>query len=159
MSRVSIAVEERRIRGLFERVEAVEDVARTLPEDDERRAKLLEVSSAALADEGTIRPVIAARLLGLSEKTVRAWTSQGVIAAAQRSPRLLLDLQSVHEVSHIVRELRAHGRDRELLDEVWRRLSDAALLERADLRESIEQMQRGEGRVLRPIRENGPARR
>jgi hypothetical protein len=156
---VSIAVEERRIRGLLDRVEAVEDVARTLPEDDQRRARLLEVSNAALADEGTVRPVIAARLLGMSEKTVRAWTSQGVIVAVRRTPRLLLDLQSVHEISHIVRELRGHVRDRDLLDEVWRRLHDAALLERADLQESIEQMHRGEGRVLRPIRENGPARR
>jgi hypothetical protein len=152
---MSVAIEEKRIRSLFDRVETVEDVARTLPEDDERRARLLEVSNAALADEGTIRPVIAARLLGLSEKTVRAWVSQGVIAVAQRAPRMLLDLQSVHQVSHIVRELRAHGKDRDLLDEVWRRLNDAVLLERADLQESIEQMHRGEGRVLRPIEKNG----
>jgi len=143
---MSIAVEEQRIRSLFDRVETVEDVARTLPEDDERRAKLLAVSDAALAEEGTIRPVIAARLLGLSEKTVRAWANQGVLAVAQRAPRLLLDVRSVHEVSHILRDLRALGRDRDLLDEVWRRLSDAALLERLDLRESIEQMRRGEVR-------------
>ncbi len=154
---MTIAIEERRVRSLFDRVEAVEDVARTLPEDDERRAKLLEVSNAALADEGTIRPVIAARLLGLSEKTVRAWAAQGVLTVAQRTPRLLLDVQSVHVISHIVRDLRALGKDRDLLDEVWRRLSDAALLERADLRESLEQMRRGQGRVLRPLRQNGAA--
>jgi DNA-binding transcriptional MerR regulator len=153
---MSIAVEERRIRSLLDRVEAVEDVARTLPEDDERRARLLDVSNAALQDEGTIRPVIAARLLGLSEKTIRAWASEGVLATAQRTPRLLLDLRSVHEISHIVRELREHGRDRDLLDEVWRRLNDAALLERADLQESIAQMHRGQGRVVRPIPDNGP---
>jgi hypothetical protein len=149
---VTIAIEERRVRSLFDRVEAVEDVARTLPQDDERRAKLLEVSHAALADEGTIRPVIAARLLGLSEKTVRAWAAQGVLTVAQRTPRLLLDVQSVHVISHIVRDLRALGKDRDLLDEVWRRLSDAALLEHPDLRDSLEQMRRGEGRVLRPLR-------
>jgi hypothetical protein len=152
---MTIAVEEERIRNLFDRVETVEDVARTLPEDDERRVRLLAVSSAALADEGTIRPVIAARLLGLSEKTVRAWAAQGVLTVAERVPRLLLDLQSVHAVSHLVRELRALGRNRDLLDEVWRRLNDAALLERPDLRESIEQMLRGEGRVLGPLRDNG----
>jgi len=154
---VTIVTEERRVRSLFDRVEAVEDVAKTLPEDDERRAKLLEVSNAALADEGTIRPVIAARLLGLSEKTVRAWAAQGVLTVAQRTPRLLLDVQSVHVISHIVRALRALGKDRDLLDEVWRRLSDAALLERADLRESLEQMRRDQGRVLRPLRQNGAA--
>jgi hypothetical protein len=149
---MSIAIEEKRIRGAFDRAEAVEDVARTLPEDDERRARLLAVSTATLSDGGAIRPVIAARLLGLSEKTVRAWAAQGAIAVAQRKPRLLLDPQSVHLVSHVVRELREHGKDRDLLDEVWRRLNDSALLERADLRESIEQMRRGQGRVLRPIK-------
>jgi hypothetical protein len=149
---MTIAVEEKRVRSLFERVEAVEDVAMTLADDDERRARLLAVSNAALAEEGTIRPVIAARLLGLSEKTVRAWAAEGVLTIAQWTPRLLLDVQSVHAISHIIRELRSHGKDRDLFDEVWRRLADAALLERNDLRESIEQMRRGEGRVLRPIR-------
>lgn len=151
---MSIAVEERRIRSLFDRVETVEDVARTLPAGDERRAKLLAVSSATLADEATVRPIIAARLLGLSEKTVRAWAAQGVLTIAQRAPRLLLDVQSVHAVSHILRDLREVGKDRDLLDEVWRRLSDTALLERRDLQESIEQMRRGEGRVLRPLGKN-----
>jgi DNA-binding transcriptional MerR regulator len=148
---MTIAVEEKRIRNLLEQIETVEDVANTLAEDDERRAKLLAVSNAVLADEGTVRPVIAARLLGLSEKTVRAWARQGVLTVARPAPRLLLDLQSLHAVSHIVRELRALGKDRDLLDEVWRRLSDTALLERDDLKESIDQMRRGEGRVLRPL--------
>jgi hypothetical protein len=153
---MTIAVEEQRVRNLFKRVEAVEDVAATFDDDDERRAKLLEVLDATLADEGTIRPVIAARLLGLSEKTMRAWAKAGVLEVAQRKPRLLLDVRSVHTVSHILRDLRAHGKDRDLLEEVWRRLSDTALLERGDLRESVEQMRRGEGRVLRPASpENG----
>jgi hypothetical protein len=142
---VTLAIEERRVRSLFDRVEAVEDVARTLPEDDERRATLLQVSHAALADEGTIRPVIAARLLGLSEKTVRTWAAQGALTVAQRTPRLLLDVRSVHVISHIVRDLRALGKDRDLLDEVWRRLSDAAMLERPDFSQSLGQMRRGEG--------------
>ncbi len=147
---MTIAVEEKRLRSLFERVEAVEDVARTLPEDDDRRAKLLAVSDGALAEEGTIRPVIAARLLGLSEKTVRSWAAAGVLTVARRSPRLLLDIRSVHAVSHLISELRAAGQARDLLDKVWQRLADAALLDREDLRESIAEMRRGEGRVLRP---------
>jgi hypothetical protein len=154
---VTIAIEERRVRSLFDRVEAVEGVARTLPEDDERRATLLQVSHAALADEGMIRPVIAARLLGLSEKTVRAWAAQGALTVAQRTPRLLLDVQSVHVISHIVRDLRALGKDRDLLDEVWRRLSDAALLERPDFSEGLGQMRRGQGTALRPLRQNDAA--
>ena len=156
---VTLAVEESRVRSLFERVETVEDVAGTLAADDERRARLLAVSNSALSEEATIRPVIAARLLGLSEKTIRAWAADGVLSVAARKPRLLLDVHAVHVISHILRDLRAGGRDRDLLDEVWRRLSDAALLERDELKESIEQMRHGEGRVLRPGAGNVDRRR
>jgi hypothetical protein len=120
---MTIATEEKRLRSLFERVEVIEDVARTLPEHDERRAKLLAVSDSVLAEEDTVRPVIAARLLGLSERTVRAWAAAGVLVIARRSPRLLLDVRSVHAVSHLVSELRAAGQNRDLLDQVWRRLT------------------------------------
>ena len=53
---MSITVEEKRIRSLFDRAETVEDVAKTLPGDGERWTKLLAVSDAALAAEGTVRP-------------------------------------------------------------------------------------------------------
>ena len=74
---MSVATEEQRIRNLFQRVETIEEVAGTLPEDDDRRARLLAVSRDALAEEGSVRPVIAAKILGLSEKTVRAWAAAG----------------------------------------------------------------------------------
>lgn len=137
---MSVATDEQRIRDLFERVETIEEVASTLPEHDDRRARLLAVSQEALADEGTVRPVIAAKILGLSEKTVRAWAAAGLLSTRQRSPRLLLDVPSVHAVSHVLREIRADGLDRDLLEHVWRRLEDQALLGRADLGESIEQL-------------------
>jgi hypothetical protein len=147
---LSVATEEQRIRSLFERVEVIEEVASTLPEGDDRRAKLLAVSRDALAEEGSVRPVIAAKILGLSEKTVRAWAAAGLLSTHQQSPRLLLDVPSVHEVSHILRTVRADGLDRDLLEHVSHRLEDQALLNRHDLRESIEQLRRGEMTVLRP---------
>lgn len=153
---MSVATEEQRIRNLFERVETIEEVASTLPENDDRRARLLAVSRDALAEEGSVRPVIAAKILGLSEKTVRAWAAAGLLSTRQRSPRLLLDVPSVHEVSHVLREIRADGLDRELLEHVWRRLEDQALLDRADLRESIEQMRQGDVVVLRPLPDENP---
>jgi hypothetical protein len=133
---LSVATEEQRIRSLFERVEAIEEVASTLPEGDDRRAKLLAVSHDALAEEGTVRPVIAAKILGLSEKTVRAWAATGLLSSRQRSPRLL-------------------RLDRDLLEHVWHRLEDQALLNRDDLQESIEQLRRGEVVVLRPAPDAG----
>ncbi len=57
----------------------------------------------------------------------------------------------MHAVGHLISELRAAGQDRDRLDQVWRRLEDSALLDREDLRESLDQMRSGEGRVLRPI--------
>ncbi len=62
-------------------------------------------------------------------------------------------MPSVHRVSHVLRELRAEGMERDLLERVWHRLADQALLDREDLRESIGQMQRGDVVVLRPSAE------
>jgi hypothetical protein len=79
---------------------------------------------------------------------VRALAVAGLLSTRQCSPRLLLDVPSVHEVSHVVREIRVDGLDRELLEHVWRRPEDQVLLGRADLRESIEQMRQGDVAVL-----------
>jgi len=148
---VTLAVEEARVRKLFDLVEAAEEAANSLDPDNELRTRLFRAAHAVLADEATIRPVIAADLLGLSEKTVRAWAAKGVLTVVRRNPRMLLDTVSVHLVSHLVRDIRAAGKDRDLLDEVWQRLSDQALLDRDDLKESLEQMRQGKGRVLRPL--------
>ena len=102
---MTVAVEEVRIRRLLERVDVVEDVANSMDTDDERRTRLLEVSEGVLADEGAVRPVIAAKLLGLSERTVRSWADAGVLPVVSEHPRLMLDLVSVHAVSHLIREL------------------------------------------------------
>jgi hypothetical protein len=152
---MTVTVEEQRVRTLFEAAENVEEVAHSLPEGDERRAKLLDASSAVLAEVATIRPVIAAKLLGLSEKTVRAWAEQGVLTIAKRTPRLLLDATSVHEVSHFIEQLRRAGRNRDLLDEIGRRLHDQALIEQDDFQESLAQIRRGEGIIIRPLPDDG----
>jgi GNAT superfamily N-acetyltransferase len=149
---MSVSTEERRIRNLFDRVETIEEVAITLPEGDDRRARLLALSRDALAEEATVRPVIAAKVLGLSEKTVRAWADAGLLATRQRTPRLLLDVPSVHRISHVLRELRGEGIERDLLEHAWHRLEDQALLDREDLGESIGQLLHGDVVVLPPRR-------
>jgi hypothetical protein len=147
---VTVAVEEARVRRLLERVEKVEDVANSMDVHDERRAALLEVSEAALAEEAAVRPVIAANLLGLSERTVRSWADAGVLPIVSEHPRLMLDLVSVHLVSHLIRELRAAGQTRDLVDAVTRGLQDGLVRRDENLRQSLDQMRRGHGRVLRP---------
>jgi hypothetical protein len=64
----------------------------------------------------------------------------------------------VHEISHILRAIRAEGLDRDLLEHVWHRLEDQALLNREDLQESIEQLRRGEVVVLRPAKDMDESR-
>ncbi len=131
---------------LLDRVETLERVARTLPEHDEGRLQLLGLVEKDLDSAPPLRPRIAAQLLTLSEKTVQAWTREGVLQrAAGPSPRTLLDVRRVHQVLHLVQDLRAAGKTTGLLDEVHRRLVDATWLERADLEESLAQLQRREG--------------
>jgi DNA-binding transcriptional MerR regulator len=147
---VSVVEQEARVaRDLLARVEEIEQVARTLDETDERRQRLESVVVRSLRAAPPLRPGVAAQLLSLSERTVRAWTAEGVLRPADnnQSTRLLLDPERFHEVLHLVRDLRAAGRTTGLLDEVYRRLVDETWLDRADLAESLEQMRRGEGRV------------
>jgi DNA-binding transcriptional MerR regulator len=143
---MTVTTEQLLVRHLFDRVEEIEDIADTLDHDDDRRARLLRVASHAIADCGPIRSRIAAELLQLSEPTIRSWVREGLLAKAEGTSRVLtLDPSRLHEVMHLVDDLRRAGRTKGLLDAVWHRLSDTALLERDDLTESIEQMRRGEG--------------
>jgi len=145
----AVMEETQQARTWVNRVRTVEEVAYTLPVDDERRARLLTVADEDVATAQPLRPRIAAELLGLSEKTVRTWVDEGVLApAADPSSRLLLDPKQLYLVLRVVTELRAAGQNRDLLDEVYHRLVDETWLTRSDLTESLKQMARGEGTTL-----------
>jgi hypothetical protein len=87
---------------------------------------------------------VAAPLLGVSEPTVRSWARRGLLIYADGQDSGL-DVRRLYEVIALVRELRAAGQSRDLLNKVWLRLADNAVLERQDLRESLAQMSRGDG--------------
>lgn len=141
-----VAYESSQAFDLFERMAVLEGVAETLPAEDDRRFAVLGLVEKDLASAQPLRPRIAAELLDLSEKTVRAWIQEGVLKrAAGPSSRVLLDVERVHQVLRLVKDLRAAGKTVGLLDEVHRRLVDATWLKRDDLTESLEQMRRGEG--------------
>jgi DNA-binding transcriptional MerR regulator len=145
---MTVATEEARIRSMLHHIEVVESVSATLPAGDERRRQLEETAQGMVSQLEPIRVEIAAKLLDMSDKTVRAWHKEGVLTAATEEPRLLLDPERLHEVMHLVHDLREAGKTRGLLDMVWYRLGDQALLESEDLKESLAQMTRGEGRLL-----------
>ena len=146
---MSVATEAALIRDLFETIEEIESVASSLAEDDERRHKLDGVVARTLRQAPPVRPVVAGELLDLTEKTVKAWAREGVLAIHSQEPRMLLDTVRLHEVLHLVSDLRRAGKTRGLIDEVHRRLSDQSLLDRSDLATSLDEMRSGRGRVVR----------
>ncbi|MET9626683.1 hypothetical protein ABZX92_04400 [Lentzea sp. NPDC006480] len=146
---MSVATEAAHIRDLFATIEELESVASSLAEDDERRHKLDGVVAKTLRQAPPVRPVVAGELLDLTEKTVKAWAREGVLAIHSQEPRMLLDTVRLHEVLHLVSDLRRAGKTRALIDEVHRRLSDQSLLDRPDLANSLAEMRSGKGRVVR----------
>lgn len=146
---MSLALEQKRVDDLFSRVDDIDDVARTLPSGDPRRVTLDHVIEAELTAADPVRPRIAATLLHLTEKTVRSWLKEGVLTAVAQSPRVLLDPSRLYEVLSLVRDLRSAGQTTGLLDEVFRRLNDSALLEREDLQRSLAEMAQGQGTLVR----------
>lgn len=146
---MSVATEAAHIRDLFETIEELESVASSLAEDDERRHRLDGVVARTLRQAPPVRPVVAGELLDLTEKTVKAWAREGVLAIHSQEPRMLLDTVRLHEVLHLVSDLRRAGKTRGLIDEVHRRLSDQSLLDRSDLASSLDEMRSGRGRVVR----------
>src|SRR5665213_3466333 len=102
----AIAVEAQQTREIFGRVETLEAVTASFPDGDPRRLALLGVIEAELASAPPVRPVVAAQILELNEKTVRDWATEGALSISQHRPRLLLDAGRVHEVSHLVADLR-----------------------------------------------------
>ncbi|GAA2330071.1 hypothetical protein GCM10009854_01060 [Saccharopolyspora halophila] len=134
-------------RQAFEQLERLEELQQQLaPEVSDAQARnLAEAVRVALESIHPVRVPIASELLELDEKTVREWAREGVLTEAETtSPRKHLDPKRLHVVLHLVRDLRAAGKTRGLLDAVWWRLQDEALLYREDLAESLDQMRRGE---------------
>jgi len=148
---MSVATEAAHIRDLFETIEELESVASSMAEDDDRRRKLDGVVARTLRQAPPVRPVVASELLDLTEKTVKAWAREGVLAIHSQEPRMLLDTVRLHEVLHLVSDLRRAGKTRGLIDEVHRRLSDQSLLDRSDLASSLDEMRSGKGRVVRSV--------
>ncbi|MEV6348709.1 MerR family transcriptional regulator [Actinoplanes sp. NPDC051851] len=147
---MTVATEETRVLHLFQRVASLEAVAHADNLRGEQRRDILDAVRQAVRECEPVRITIAAQLLNLSRKTVEAWVREGLLTvAAGNHKRLVLDPERLHEVLHLVRDLRSRGRDRNLIEAVWYRLNDQALTDREDFTESIEQMQRGEGRIVR----------
>jgi hypothetical protein len=145
----TIADDAQRISVIFDRIDDLDEVAFSFPENDDRCERLLEVADATLAEEAPIRPTVAASLLGVDERTVREWADNGVLTIATRRPKVLLDAVSVYEVSRLIRDLRGLD-DPELLDDMWRGLVGLAPTGNAEKREDPAPVGRGGAAIPRP---------
>ncbi|MEU6688127.1 hypothetical protein [Streptomyces sp. NPDC046832] len=134
---------EDQVKGIFGRVEEIEEVVEDLADrEPDAVARLQRVASSALASAGPVSLRVAAELLDLSVRTVTTWADQGVLEIVAHRPKRVDPVQ-LHKVKHVVEELRAAGRNRDLVTAVWHRLQDQAVIEREDLAESLEQFRSG----------------
>ncbi|MEY9878371.1 DNA-binding transcriptional MerR regulator [Streptacidiphilus sp. MAP12-33] len=120
--------------------------------------KALEHIAAAkeslLEDTEPVRVSVAARILGLSRRTVDAWVEAGILTPAESAGTTVkvVDPRSLYEVKKLVDDLRRAGKKRGLADAVWQRLQDQQTLSDRRLQESLDQMRRGEGVSLAEAR-------
>jgi hypothetical protein len=136
--------EETAVRDLFARVDEVLDVAHTIQVDrPQEAARLVHASHGALSSAEPVRVPVAARILLVSDKTVRAWAEDGLLTSRTIRPRLHIDAERLHTVLRFLGDLRAAGQDRDFREMLWNRLQDEALLDRTDLAESLAQMNAG----------------
>jgi hypothetical protein len=160
MATPTLQYEEEQVRDLFSRVDEVLDVARSIEGDRPREAaRLVRASHGALTCAAPVRVPIAARILLVSDKTVRAWVEDGLLTPRVARPRLLLDPERLHTVLHFLGDLRAAGQDRDFRDNLWHKLTDESLLDREDLAESVAQMEAGNVRPALTLDEERKKRR
>jgi hypothetical protein len=86
----------------------------------------------------------AARRLGVSVPTVRAWIARGALAAIEGSSPVEIEPESLRGVGRALDELRERGQDREWLQALVDYLDDRAARSSPALKEGLEQLARGE---------------
>jgi DNA-binding transcriptional MerR regulator len=134
-------------------IDEIDEIERSLRSNDEARRRLRVVRRRLMDWVPAVRFSVAADLLELSVPTVRAWTERGLLEeTAGPSPRRVT-LKSLLEVRPALRDLRAVGRDRNLLEAVVARLEDERVLADPRLKRSLEEMHRGELIDVTPSRE------
>lgn len=137
--------EREAVTSQFDRVTTMVSIAHRIERvEPEAATELVRVSQSVLSEVQPVRVLVAARLLDVSDRTVRTWVDKGLLQPTQRSHRrLLLDAERLYQVLSLVRDLRAHGQNRDLTTSLWRRLEDQALLDDSDLQTSLGQLRSG----------------
>lgn len=125
-------------------IEEIEEIETSLPSDVEARRRLEALRARLVRWNPSVRLSVAADLLDLSLPTIRAWMEQGPLEEVPRSSPRRVTFESVIAVRPVLRDLRELGQDRNLLATVSARLEDERDLADPELRQSLDQMRRGE---------------
>lgn len=124
-------------------IDDLDELESSLGRNKDARLKVVRLRRRRLAEAPSVRLSVASKLLGLSVPTIRAWIDRGLLEEIGDSSPRRVTLQSVLEVRPLVRELRALGRDRNLLEAVLARVEDERVLSNRKLRRSLDEMRSG----------------
>ncbi|WP_345368260.1 hypothetical protein [Saccharopolyspora cebuensis] len=139
--------EYERIEDTFDRAEVLDrtavEVSWQLPE---QARKIQSVMRGMLEDVPPVTVVTASRLLNINRKTVAEWADRGLLIEVRTfdGRRRHFEPIRLHQVRHVVRQLHAAGQSRHLVDTIWYHLEDQTVLDREDLRTSLQQMHDGD---------------
>jgi DNA-binding transcriptional MerR regulator len=125
-------------------IDELDELESALTRNKDARLKVVRLRRRRLDEAPSVRLSVAGKLLDLSVPTIRAWIERGLLDEVDGSSPRRIALGSVLEVRPLVRELRALGRDRNLLEAVLARLDDERTLSDRKLRRSLDEMRSGE---------------
>jgi DNA-binding transcriptional MerR regulator len=91
-----------------------------------------------------VRVSVAAKMLGLSERTTRDWLADGPLDPVSGAKPARVSTASLAVVLPAVEKLRELGQDRELLRALVDRLEDQRIRSHPRIRKSLKEMHRGE---------------
>jgi hypothetical protein len=125
-------------------VDELDELESSLGRNEDARLKVVRLRRRRLDEAPSVRLSVAGKLLGLSLPTIRTWIDRALLEEVRDTSPRRVTLRSVLEVRPLVRELRALGRDRNLLEAVLARVEDERTLSDRKLRRSLDEMRGGE---------------
>lgn len=125
-------------------IEELDALEVTVRRNSDARARVERLRRHRLAEAPSVRVSVAAKLLGLSVPTVRAWIAHGLLDDVRNASPRRVTLASVLTLRPVLRELRELGQDRNLLDALLACADDEHALADRRLRKSLEEMRRGQ---------------
>lgn len=124
-------------------IDELDELENSLGRNEDARLKVVRLRRRRLAEAPSVRLSVAGKLLDLSLPTIRTWIDRGLLEEVSGSSPRRVTLRSVLEVRPLVRELRALGRNRNLLEAVLARIEDERALSDRKLRRSLDEMHSG----------------